>query len=173
MFNQKPSAGNCRGFFVNQQQHPEQNVLAQKQQLLVRYYLWAADGPWRLPSRLHYDLMDRKVALPQYAGTKQKVLEVFARRIGVDTYSFEGRALSLRAKDVDWPGCCNSPTYSRGRLVPAKSVMICASLTHAYVTIVFGSAWDALRQLGHKRSVFSFMSFSPRPLSRVPHRYRR
>ena len=62
-------------------------MLAQKQQLLVRYYLWAADGPWRLPSRLHHDLMDRKVALPQYAGTKQKVLEVFARRIGVDTYS--------------------------------------------------------------------------------------
>jgi hypothetical protein len=66
-------------------------VLAQKQQLLVRYYLWTADGPWRLPSQLHYDLMDRKVALPQYAGTKQKVLEVFARRIGVDTYSLQGR----------------------------------------------------------------------------------
>jgi hypothetical protein len=29
------------------------------------------------------------VALPQYAGTKQKVLEVFAR--GTETYSFEGR----------------------------------------------------------------------------------
>ena len=66
-------------------------MLAQKQQLLVRYYLWATDGPWRLPSRLHYDLMDRKVALPQYAGTKQKVLEVFARRIGVNTYSLQGR----------------------------------------------------------------------------------
>jgi len=51
-------------------------VLAQKQQLLVRYYLWAADGPWRLPSRLHYDLIDRKVALPQFADTKQKVLKV-------------------------------------------------------------------------------------------------
>ena len=60
-------------------------MLAQKQQLLVRYYLWATDGPWRLPSRLHYDLIDRKVALAQYAATKQKVLEVFARRIGVDT----------------------------------------------------------------------------------------
>ncbi|MFZ0025261.1 MAG: hypothetical protein WAK72_03550 [Pseudolabrys sp.] len=35
--------------------------------------------------------MDRKVALPQYAGTKQKVLEVFARRIGVNTYSLQGR----------------------------------------------------------------------------------
>jgi hypothetical protein len=65
--------------------------VAQKQQLLVRYYLWAADGPWRLPRRLHYDLIDHKVALPQYAGTKQKVLEVFARRIGVDTYTLQGR----------------------------------------------------------------------------------
>jgi hypothetical protein len=36
-------------------------------------------------------LIDRKVALPQYAGTKQKVLEVFARRIGVDMYSVQGR----------------------------------------------------------------------------------
>ena len=70
-------------------------MLAQKQQLLVRYYLWATDGPWRLPSRLHYDLMDRKVALPQYAGTKQKVLEVFARRIGVKRIPCKGRALSL------------------------------------------------------------------------------
>jgi hypothetical protein len=66
-------------------------VLAQKQQLLVRYYLWATDGPWRLPSQLHYDLIDRKVALPQYAGSKQKVLEVYARRVGVDTYSLQGR----------------------------------------------------------------------------------
>jgi hypothetical protein len=57
-------------------------VLARKQQLLVRYYLWAADGPWRLPSRLHYELIDREVALP---------LEVFARRIGLDTYSLQGR----------------------------------------------------------------------------------
>src|SRR4029453_2508662 len=70
---------------------PEQNVLAQKQQLLVRYYLWTADGPWRLPSQLHYDLMDRKIALPQYAGTKQKALEVLARRIGEGTYSLRGQ----------------------------------------------------------------------------------
>jgi hypothetical protein len=31
------------------------------------------------------------VALPQYAGTKQKVLEVFARWITSDTYSLKGR----------------------------------------------------------------------------------
>ena len=66
-------------------------MLARKQQLLIRYYILASDGLWRLPSRLHYDLMERKVALPQYADTKQKVLEVFARRIGVETYSLRGQ----------------------------------------------------------------------------------
>src|SRR5262249_34430687 len=81
--------GNCRGFFVTPSK--EQSVLAQKQQLLVRYYLWAADGPWRLPSQLYQNLIDRQVALPQFAGTKQKVLEVFARRIGVDTDSLRGQ----------------------------------------------------------------------------------
>jgi hypothetical protein len=65
-------------------------VLAQKPQLLVRYYLWAADGPWRLTNQLHHDLFDRRVALPQYARTKQKILEVLARRIGVNTYSLRG-----------------------------------------------------------------------------------
>ncbi len=64
--------------------------MAQKQQRLIRYYLWAPDGPWRLPSRLHQDLIAREVALPQYAGTKQKLLEVFARRITGDTYSLQG-----------------------------------------------------------------------------------
>ena len=66
-------------------------MLAQKQQLLVRYYLWAVDGPWRLPNQLHHDLIDRKLALPQYAASKQKVLEIFARRINASSYSLRGR----------------------------------------------------------------------------------
>jgi len=65
--------------------------MAQKQRLEVRYYLWADDGPWRLPVQMHNDLFDRKVALPQYAGTKQKILEVFVRWITRDTYSLKGR----------------------------------------------------------------------------------
>jgi hypothetical protein len=65
--------------------------MAQKQRLVVRYYLWADDGPWRLPVQLHQDLFDRKVALPQYAGSNLKVLEVFARWITSDTYSLKGR----------------------------------------------------------------------------------
>lgn len=65
--------------------------MAQKRKLLVRYYLWADDGPWRLPVGLRQDLVERKVALPQYAGTKQKILEVFARWITRDTFSLKGR----------------------------------------------------------------------------------
>ena len=39
----------------------------------------------------HDDLIDRKVAFAQYAGTKQKILEVFVGSIGVGTYSLQGR----------------------------------------------------------------------------------
>lgn len=66
----------------------------------IRYYLWADDGPWRLPSRLHQDLIARKVALPQYASTKQKILEVFARWITRDTFSLKGRG-SIFTFDAD------------------------------------------------------------------------
>jgi hypothetical protein len=75
-------------------------AMAQKQRLVVRYYLWADDGPWRLPVRLHQDLIDRKVAFPQYAGTKQKILEVFARWITRDTFSLKGRG-SIDTFDAD------------------------------------------------------------------------
>src|SRR5262245_41923281 len=91
MSSQSPRRETAGGFSFHSSSSAEQNVLAQKQQLLVRYYLWTADGPWRLPSQLHRDLLDRVVALPQFAGTKQKMLVVFARRIGVNTYSLRGQ----------------------------------------------------------------------------------
>jgi hypothetical protein len=100
MCEQQPSAGNRRGFFVN----PSKKV-GSKQQLLVRYYLWAIDGPWRLASRLHYDLMTERWRLR--AGTKQKVLEVFARRIG------GGRRRISRSNKVGRVRC-----QSHGSLTP-------------------------------------------------------
>ena len=66
-------------------------AMAARSAITIRYYLWADDGPWRITVQLHQDLFDRKVALPQYAGTKQKVLEVFARWITPDTFSLKGR----------------------------------------------------------------------------------
>jgi hypothetical protein len=74
--------------------------MAARSAITIRYYLWADDGPWRLPVQLHQDLFDRKVALPQYAGTKQKILEVFARWITSDTYSLKGRG-SIDTFDAD------------------------------------------------------------------------
>ena len=66
-------------------------IMAARSAISIRYYLWVDDGPWRLPVQLHQDLFDRKVALPQYAGTKQKILEVFARWITSDAFSLKGR----------------------------------------------------------------------------------
>lgn len=75
-------------------------TMAAPNTISIRYYLWADDGPWRLPVRLHQDLIARKVALPQYAGTKQKILEVFARWITRDTFSLKGRG-SICTFDTD------------------------------------------------------------------------
>jgi hypothetical protein len=46
----------------------------------VRYY-FCSDGnlAWRIPDRLHRALIAGEVLLPQFAGTRRKVLEVFFR----------------------------------------------------------------------------------------------
>jgi hypothetical protein len=75
-------------------------TMAARSAISIRYYLWTNDGPWRLPVRLHQDLVARKVALPQYAGTKQKILEVLARWITRDTLSLKGRG-SICSFDAD------------------------------------------------------------------------
>jgi hypothetical protein len=48
---------------------------------------------WTLayPDRLHRDLIDRKLALPQHAARRKKVLEIFARRISASIHSLRGR----------------------------------------------------------------------------------
>ena len=47
----------------------------------VRYYLCSGDQiAWRIPNTLLKDLAAGKLALPQFAGTKQKVLEAFVGR---------------------------------------------------------------------------------------------
>ena len=44
----------------------------------TRYYLCSDDQvTWRIPNTRHEELVSGKLALPQFAGTKQKVLEVF------------------------------------------------------------------------------------------------
>ena len=59
----------------------------------VRYYLWSPEGPLRITRRLHRELFERDVALPQFAGTKQKILEVFIERLTTAHYSISARGV--------------------------------------------------------------------------------
>lgn len=55
--------------------------MAIRNAISIRYYLWADDGPWRIAHQLHSDLVSDKIALRQYAGTKQKIVEVSIRKV--------------------------------------------------------------------------------------------
>jgi hypothetical protein len=73
-------------------------VLAKRQttapsRISVRYYVWSAEGPQRITERLHRELFKRVVAMPQFAGTKQRVLEVFVQRLTKAHYSISGRGI--------------------------------------------------------------------------------
>ena len=57
------------------------STMAARSATSLRYYLWANDGPWRIAHQLHSDLVSGKVVLRQYAGTKQKIVEVFIRKV--------------------------------------------------------------------------------------------
>lgn len=46
----------------------------------TRYYLWSNDRLWRITDRLHRDLIAEKARLPQYANTKQKIVEIFYQK---------------------------------------------------------------------------------------------
>ena len=59
----------------------------------VRYYLWSQEGPLRITRRLHRELFERNVAMPQFAGTKQKILEVFIERLTRTHYSISARGV--------------------------------------------------------------------------------
>ena len=110
-------------------------AMAQKQRLVVRYYLWADDGTWRLPNRPHEDLIDRKVALPQYAGTKHKVLEVIARWIGGGAYSIRGQGTVFTFDEsgfierdpaeelVGWAVECAQKKFASGNVVSIEPTL--------------------------------------------------
>jgi hypothetical protein len=53
--------------------------MAPKERFAVRYYLVAPDGLWRIPNRLVKDLVGHKAHLPQYAATKQEIIEVVVK----------------------------------------------------------------------------------------------
>jgi hypothetical protein len=73
-------------------------VLAKRQttapsRISFRYYLWSAEGLLRITQRLHRNLFDRTAALPQYAGTKQKIVEVLIQRLTSRDYSISARGI--------------------------------------------------------------------------------
>ena len=70
-------------FAKNQKQRPAR--------FSVRYYLWFAEELQRITQRLHRELFERNVVVPQFAGTKQKVLEVFVQRVTKMHYSIGAR----------------------------------------------------------------------------------
>ena len=59
----------------------------------IRYYLWPAEGLQRITQRFHRNLFERTVALPRYAGTKQKIVEVFIQRLTSRDYSISARGI--------------------------------------------------------------------------------
>jgi hypothetical protein len=82
MLDQQPPAGNCRGFFVLPALFRTQTVGTipfprRPRRLSLRYYLCDGDALWRIPQRIHRALLSGEAALPQYANSKQKVVEVF------------------------------------------------------------------------------------------------
>ena len=74
----------------------------------VRYYLWSSEGLLRITARLHRDLVERDLALPQYAGTKQKVLEVFVQPLTKMDYNISARGVVY---PFDTKGFLASGTY--------------------------------------------------------------
>jgi hypothetical protein len=47
----------------------------------------------RITQRFHRNLFERTVALPQYAGTKQKIVEAFIQRLTSRDYSISARGI--------------------------------------------------------------------------------
>ena len=59
----------------------------------VRYYLWSGDQLRRIPDRLHYDLLDRAVAFPEFAGTRQRIIEAFVQPLTATARTISARGL--------------------------------------------------------------------------------
>ena len=59
----------------------------------VRNYLWTEESVWRLPSRLHVELVSARTALSALANSRQRVVEAYVSRVGK-------RPLLVKAREV-------------------------------------------------------------------------
>jgi hypothetical protein len=50
---------------------------AARRRVSLRHYLWTNAGPFRLTSRLARELAHRQIAVPQFANSVQRMVEVF------------------------------------------------------------------------------------------------
>jgi hypothetical protein len=93
--NLKPPAGNCRGFFflLKSKMPVAKSEKPISGRLRLVYYLWSAEGPFRISDRLHRALVQRSVALPQFAATKQKILEAVIRTLTREAHTLSARGL--------------------------------------------------------------------------------
>jgi hypothetical protein len=97
MSSQNPRRETAGGFLFRSSSDGR-SVLAKRQKaepgrISVRYYLLSAEGLQRITQRLHRNLFDRIVPLPQYAGTKQKIVEVIIQRLTSANYSISARGV--------------------------------------------------------------------------------
>jgi hypothetical protein len=64
-------------------------MLAQRQRaqsIRIRYYLATEQGLFRVPQRLHQELLAGERSLPEFASSDQRLVEVIARQITRSTY---------------------------------------------------------------------------------------
>lgn len=66
---------------------------APSKHLRIVYYLWSEEGPLRITDRMHRQLVAAEVALPRYAGSKQRIIEVLLRPLTARSYAISTRGL--------------------------------------------------------------------------------
>lgn len=65
-------------------------MLATPERFTIQYFLCTDDGLYRLPDRLHRDLLGGRTALIQFANTKQKLIELIISRAEAFTSKARG-----------------------------------------------------------------------------------
>ena len=131
-------------------------------------YLCTADGPWRLPNKLHRDLLERQVALPQFAGTKHKAQLVFPR--GTERGARWGSLTIPRA------AAARRPTRIVKLIDHAKSTDAahgCSTLLKGEEAAIGGAATNPTRILGAPSSIIAgqaIFTASPLPISFIAER---
>lgn len=85
----------------------------------VRYYLWSSEGLLRITECLHRALFNRHVAMPQFAGTKQKVMPRRTTVLALEAIWREQHIEFESLGDGGFQVSFRSPMF--GRMAKAKS----------------------------------------------------